>query len=381
MPATLPEPTPPAVAVEVDARTSLGYRVRYWNRRLGTLALRTAERLITGMIAPHGTRALAIRPPMDGAGTVETQRRRHPATVLHYPAPDGLPDWLVREAGVDATWSYALRDAVLAPEPGVVWLANGTPVPELCGGISRYAGSQDVRGLARVRARERLDGTWGVLANHTYYHFLTEDLPALLASLAFAREVLGVDPGVITPQSRHRYVADALGTLGARVHATSATKVSVERLVASGFASSLIHPSSIDLLRTHFALTEAPGERWLYVSRAGFRRAPTWERELVEALEQHLPQVEVIHGHRLSLIDQVAAFSEAAVVIGPHGAGLSNLVFSPHTTRVVELATPQNRNDHFWRVAALRGQSYRLIWADGDQTAASVAQRVVDAVS
>lgn len=369
------------MTADQDPRTSLGYRLRYWNRRRGTLLLRATERLVTGRPAAHSTRPLAIRPPTRGSASVEARAQRHPATVLHYPAPDGLPDWLVREVAVDAAWSYAVRDAQVAAESGAVWLADGTPIPELCGGVSRYAGSQDVRGLARTRPREHLAGTWGVLPSHTYYHFLTEDLPALMASLSFARTELGVEAAVIAPQARSRYVSDALGTFTARVHSTDRTKVSVERLVASGFASSLLHPSSITALRHHFGVAEAPGQRWLYVSRRGFRRSPEWEDELVRALIGRLPQLEVFEGHRMSLTEQVAAFSNAAVVIGPHGAGLSNLVFSPRSTRVVEIATHGNCNDHFWRISALREQRYDLAWVDAADEVASVADRLVDLVS
>lgn len=366
---------------DADPRNSLAYRLRYWNRRRSTLALRAAERMITGCVAPHTTRALAVRPPTTAGDSVAVQTLRHPAAVLHYTAPDGLPDWLVREAAVDATWSYAIRGARLSAESGAVWLSNGTPIPELCGGVSRYAGSQDVRGLARARPRELIAGTWGVLPSHTYYHFLTEDLPALLDSLSFAWQELGVDAGVIAPRTRHRYVSDALDTLDVEVRSTHHAKVAVERLVGSGFASSLVHPASIDTLRTHFGLTEAQGERWLYVSRAGFRRAPAWEHDLITALRQRLPQLEMLQGHDLTLRQQVDAFSQAAVVIGIHGAGLSNLVFSPDTTRVVEIATPENCNDHYWRLSALRDQSYSLVWVDSSEATPSVTERVVEATS
>jgi hypothetical protein len=363
-----------AVRAERDRRAALGYRLRYWGRRRGTALVRTTERLVAG--APGArvpTRPLALRPDATDAEVIHP---RNPDVVVRFGSPDGLPDWMPREAAVAATWTYSLRGTTVDPESGAVWLRDGTPLPELCGGVSRYSGGQDVRGLARRRARERLSGTWALLPNHTYYHFLVEDLPALLVSVAIARGTFALDPGILTTRERHRYVSDAIGTLGARVHETSHSKVSVERIVASGFETSQVHPSSLDVLRRHFDVDEEPGDRVLYVSRAGFRRSPAWEGDLVRELTRRLPGLEVVDGHRMSLREQVATFREAAVVIGPHGAGLTNLVFSPRTTRVIEIATPRNRGDHFWRLSALRGQSYRQVSVSDDDGPGVTAERI-----
>ena len=41
---------------------------------------------------------------------------------------------------------------------------------------------------------------------------------------------------------------------------------------------------------------------------------------------------------RMSFREQIRVFSEASVVVGPHGAALTNLVFAPHGCRIVEIA-------------------------------------------
>jgi hypothetical protein len=363
---------------ERDERGTLPYRFRYWNRRWRTLLIRATERLVIGQ---QGTRVpnrpLAHRP--SDAVEVEAIHPRHPDVVVRYGSPPDLPAWLPREAAVGATWTYAVRGTDVDPGTGAVWLSDGTPVPELYGGASRYRGSQDVRGLSRRRSRERLPGTWAVMPNHTYYHFLVEDLPALLVSLAVARDTLGLDPGVLTVRERHRYVSDALATVAAPVHEAAHTPVYVDRLVASGYEAAQVHPSSIAILREHFSVTEEAGDRLLYVSRMGFRRSSTWELDLIHALTGRMPELEVIDGHRMSLREQIATFSQAALVIGPHGAGLTNVVFSPKAARVIEISTPENCDDHFWRLAALRGQAYTSLAVPSDGAVASTAERILAA--
>ena len=68
----------------------------------------------------------------------------------------------------------------------------------------------------------------------------------------------------------------------------------------------------------------------------------------------------------LSTADQIQAFSEAEVIVGPHGAGLSNLVFSTRETRVFEFFAPTY---HFPRcyggLAELCGHRYFELIGEG----------------
>jgi hypothetical protein len=367
----------------VDPRQSWRYRLRYWNARRGTALLRSVERLVIGRAGSAMTsRPLAIRPPETLHGSIEALRLRHPAEALRFPAPPGLPGWLPRDDAIPAAWCYSFDEPTVAPESGGVWARNGMPIVEVMGGASRYSGSQDVRGLTRRRPRGRLDGTWTVLPNHTYYHFLLEDLPALLSSLAFARDQYGADAGILTPRMRHAYVSDALAGLPHAVHETSERKMAVQRLVASGFHSSHVHPSSLDLLRSHFGITDKPGHRWLYVSRVGFRRSMAYEQALIEYLMSAIPHLEVLQGHAMPLTEQASRFSEAAVIIGTHGAGLANIVFAPATAKIVEIATPANHADHFWRIAAARGMDYGMVWTTPElpETASALAAGVIQSL-
>jgi capsular polysaccharide biosynthesis protein len=78
------------------------------------------------------------------------------------------------------------------------------------------------------------------------------------------------------------------------------------------------------------------GGRRLFVSRgsAASRRVVN-EAEIEPVLAAH--DFEVIDPAGMSIAEQVALFSQASAVVGPHGAGLTNLLFSAPGTRVVEL--------------------------------------------
>jgi capsular polysaccharide biosynthesis protein len=95
-----------------------------------------------------------------------------------------------------------------------------------------------------------------------------------------------------------------------------------------------------------------PGGRRLFVSRgsAASRRVVN-EAELAPVLAEH--GFEVVDPAGMSIAEQVALFSRASAVVGPHGAGLTNLLFSLPGTRVVELfAAPAAQGVSNYRVLA-----------------------------
>ena len=74
----------------------------------------------------------------------------------------------------------------------------------------------------------------------------------------------------------------------------------------------------------------------LYVGRGtSGARGIVNEPELIERLERH--GFESVRCETLTVAEQAARFAAAEVVVGPHGAGFTNLAFCRPGTRVVEL--------------------------------------------
>lgn len=353
-----------------DPRTRILSRIRYWNRRRSTAVLRVVEQLVTGHPKLVQTsRHLAHIPPTSNIECIEMAVQTHPPEVVQYSPKLTTVSWLPLVAAVDASWMYVLRDPSVAVVAGAVWLPSGKPALELFGGVDRYSASQDVRGLSRKRPRQVISGTWLLMPSHTYYHFLLEDAPALLASLDFSLEHHMQVTGTLVARDAPTYVTEFLATLNVPVRIVDHQKVQVERLIATGFESGgRVHPASVERVRKHFDSNESPRLEQIYVSRVGLRRAPEWEQSLIDALTTALPRLRVIEAQNLTHREQVALFAQAELVIGMHGAGLSNLLFSPRTTRVIEIGSETNMGDHFWRLSSVRGQDYELVWITPEMT-------------
>lgn len=103
------------------------------------------------------------------------------------------------------------------------------------------------------------------------------------------------------------------------------------------------HPrmiEGIDWLRARLAawMATGPARDLLFVSRRDTPvRVLLNESELESALHP-LGFATVVPG-AMSVREQIRAFSGAAVIVAPHGAGLANLVFAPRGATVIEIAS------------------------------------------
>jgi hypothetical protein len=91
-----------------------------------------------------------------------------------------------------------------------------------------------------------------------------------------------------------------------------------------------------DRLSSGLEVTPIRGKnRRIYLSRNKFgARMVTNEAELVNFLAQR--EFEVLYPELMSLEEQMLAFSEAEIVVGPHGSAFTNLIFADEA-KVVEL--------------------------------------------
>jgi capsular polysaccharide biosynthesis protein len=54
----------------------------------------------------------------------------------------------------------------------------------------------------------------------------------------------------------------------------------------------------------------------------------------------------LIDPSKLSLSQQVEAFSNAEIILGPHGAGLTNIMFCNPGTKVIEIRSQEQGGDY-----------------------------------
>jgi capsular polysaccharide biosynthesis protein len=198
-----------------------------------------------------------------------------------------------------------------------------------------------------------------------YYHWFNDVLPRLHMVL----ERFEADLRVILPRGFARYQEESLNLIGVPpsrcLEYTGRRPLKVERLLyASPVAMTGDHdPQSIrwmsDRIRGGILgqPSEQLGRRRLYVTRrrAACRRIVN-EVELLPILNEH--GFETVECESLSFREQVRLFSEASIVVGPHGGGLTNTLWCGRGATVFEIQQPHAVRRCYWSLARALGHNY-----------------------
>lgn len=320
---------------------------------------------------PHSTDL----PPLH---LVRTERFRQPWFTAEPPAYRATRQAFVRMEG-----------ALVFPRTGLVSVGDGTVfrndlrrwVPEhrlTPGFLDLEQTSLRVR-RAAMRPRRRVGGPTFVLCHvwqRNYGHFLFDCLPTLLQwREPLARNRLGLLMSSL--EAWHLRTLELLGIPTASIIRGDDAPVRCDDAIIPGLLTTGDEPAAG---KTSYTLPQPPSsvvetirilvagigmvpvggrapER-IYVSRRGFGSWRQMRNEAdVEASLEHLGFT-IVRPQELSFDEQVATFSRARVIVGPHGAGLTNAAFAPAGCLLVDICLENWASRWMLRLAQLFDHRY-----------------------
>lgn len=218
-----------------------------------------------------------------------------------------------------------------------------------------------------------------------YYHAMVESLPRLVYVLDYLR----LHPETIIISS-HPYLYQRRQTIN-RILGLSPKQrwlsydkkrtYSVKRLlIPTGTRCGRAQPKCIEELRRAVESTSTiknlprsnSANKMILLQKRRSRKILN-HNELLQALQAEFPNVREFYGTE-PLADTVELHRAADLIIGPHGAGLSNVVFSRRGAGLVELHQEYGRGNssdkaintcHQWTAAAAGLSSRMLVQPDG----------------
>ncbi len=211
-----------------------------------------------------------------------------------------------------------------------------------------------------------------------FFHFLFDRLPRLYYLLNHFK--VGHEPVVVlTNDDLAPFQRDIFGFLSARYSNLKFESIPqgarwrlprlyqvddfqpIKRTLASTGALDFIR----ELVFDGYGLDVSGAKRRLYVTRSDAKkRRIANEKELLPLLAKR--GFEIVAPGRLSFRDQVSRFMWTDAVVGPHGAGLTNILFSPKASRVLEIFPANKVKNTYFLLAHSLGQTYRgLVAGEG----------------
>lgn len=200
-------------------------------------------------------------------------------------------------------------------------------------------------------------------AHQRYFHWMYDVLPRL--DLLW-RSKIKIDRYVInTDKPFQRETLETLNIDPAQIICPSSeTYIEAEKLVVPSLLGEIgfVTPEACKFLRSNFLRSslDLKPERLLYITRRdALTRRVLNETDVIDCLGQFGFEVTEL-GNR-SVAEQARLFASARIIVGPHGAGFTNLVFAKGGTAVIEFMPETYFNPCFEILAGIMSLEYRCV--------------------
>jgi hypothetical protein len=201
----------------------------------------------------------------------------------------------------------------------------------ISGSIPRY----NNRATNQIDLAVSLVGPWST----GYFHWFAQYLPQLEGINHF-ESITGEEPTVIVPQDPPKWLISSLSLLGFgpdRIREWNERRLKINRLIVPEIRhipakGGHIHdPYGINWVGNELSEVATPAHRnWpsqIYISRSDAdERRITNEQQVRDLLSSHGYSQMILSEY--SLLEQIEMFHQVDSVIGPHGAGLINTMYS-----------------------------------------------------
>jgi hypothetical protein len=188
--------------------------------------------------------------------------------------------------------------------------------------------------------------------NHNYFHFLTEGLPSLLETLKF------VNLPIAYIQSK--FIKDVLEwfNIPNELYTGGQIKdVYTMRLIECGNPS----PQKISLLRQKISQKLTFEKKYgILIKRSESYRSIVNHDELLEFLQKKYP-IEWKVFDKLSFKETTELFSKASIIVAPHGAGLTNMLFSSSNITIIEIMDKYDPNVCYWHLSEMLNNKHYIL--------------------
>lgn len=190
-----------------------------------------------------------------------------------------------------------------------------------------------------------------------YYHWFLDGLTRLVHLKNFP-----VDCKILIPAELPAFARRSieLAGLAHRVVETRGKDLRIEHYWFAGptMLSGCPDPLGVEWLQQNLPRHSGlKPQRLIYIER----NAPTRQLTNAPAVRNWFIERgwEVVDPGERSLDEQMALFGEARAIVGAHGAGLTNLLWAPSGTRVLEFMPSRRRNGCYAGISSIQGFSHQ----------------------
>ena len=309
----------------------------------------------------------------EGAKTVDEERTKV-APPSHPVLPKIHPLLATNPISYRSTWAQRFRGLkVFGPTVGVVD-ESGKLLADVSVEWGRKAEENWTFRRLLLPKPQPVTGRTLVLAStggDTYFHWITDVLPRLGLARRAGYNTASFD-WVLVNGLTHPFQQETLKHIGIQknrclsFHKTELAYEIEEALLPSlPGVPGVVPPETVDFLRNTFSTKKNSRSRKIFIGRGEAKHRPLiHEREIWAQLENR--GFDSVDCGKMSVQEQAEVFGSAEVVVGAHGAALTNLVFCRPGTRVVELFSPAYVNPCYRDLCIAAGLRHAAVIGNGE---------------
>ncbi|NVK49547.1 MAG: glycosyltransferase family 61 protein [Cyclobacteriaceae bacterium] len=211
-----------------------------------------------------------------------------------------------------------------------------------------------------------------------YFHWMTDCLPRIWQGLE-----KGITDQVILPEAFRKlsFVEQSLQMIGVKpVFYSAAENLKVKRLLLTSRTAEFPHINPKYALETRDRLSkisENP-KRKVYISRSLASKRRVLNETVVELMLRKRG-FEIFHAEKLSLQQQIELMGETELFVSLHGAALTNMIFMPKGSRVLEFRNLDDQKTQcYFNLANALGLTYYYTLNEGTEKDTILADFTID---
>jgi hypothetical protein len=326
-----------------NRKKKIDEQFNYWSHNLGSGFLRFVERLVfkfnvSDLLAGNLDQTQHLDDVRD---QIVEKRFLRGATMQRASIIKLLED---NQEASSPQYLFIIRKAHADVLTGIVALDSGFIIDSTIAKWQKIIYRGGIASAVRraKNARTHINGAYIVLPHSPYYyHTLLDEMPKLLR----IREAEPHFNKVLVHELMPKWAIELLLHFKFEVMPTRESSLIVEELAIITAPRCLL-ADDILLLRNH---QMQKGSRIIIVSRSD---TPRSDKKIEELLLRDIWGSEMIDPGNYSVLEQIAIFSSAKVIIGLHGGGLSNAVWMHQEGKVIELFNHPYRTSDYARICS-----------------------------
>jgi len=195
---------------------------------------------------------------------------------------------------------------------------------------------------------------WG----STYYHFLTEVLPSVI----YLTNKFGTDLPLFIPKSSFCLDIISWFNIQNQIIFTIETGMNINYIKQKYIECGNPSFEKIQILRSVIDKKVLYEKKYgIYIKRSETIRSIINTDEVFEMIKLKYNHIEWKIFDRESISNTINLFSKACIIVGPHGAGLTNMIFAPINIPIIEFMPISEPNICYWHLSSLLDNIYYTI--------------------